>query len=232
MLYAGVAGVIFTIPFIGRLRTIYLMLISISYQLIIYSPITYWIRTNNGWLKSLGVIDFSGGTMVHLTSGFASIAVLYMIGPGQNQMQHQNSTSSFSTLIGTILIWFSSFGFNGAAALTSGTPASNALINTQLAAAGGILGWTFSQYIFTDRAKVTGWCSGLVCGVVSITPCSGYVSLWSSSVIGAIAAIIAYIFCHFKSEELKELPDTLGTFSGHGISAFWGVVCAGAFATL
>jgi ammonium transporter, Amt family len=199
MLYAGVAGVIVAIPFVGRLRTIYLVLISMSYQFIIYSPVTYWIRTANGWMNGMGVIDSSAGTMVHLTSGFAALGVLYMLGPGTNQIQHQNSISTLSTLIGTILIWFSSFGFNGAAALTSNTPAATALINTQLAAAGGALGWTFTQYLFTDRAKVTGWCSGLVCGLVSITPCSGFVALWAAAVIGAISAILVYIFCHVKS---------------------------------
>ena len=200
MLYAGVAGVILVIPFVGRLRTIYLILISLSYQLIIYSPITYWIRTSDGWMNIMGIIDFSGGTMVHLSSGFSTLAVLYMLGSGNNQIQHQNSISTLSTLIGTIFIWFSSFGFNGAAALTSNTYASVSLINTQLAAAGGALGWTFTQYLFTDRAKVTGWCSGIVCGLVSITPCSGFVSLWAAAVIGAISAIIVYIFCHIKSD--------------------------------
>jgi ammonium transporter, Amt family len=232
MLYAGVAGVIVITPFIGRLRTIYLILIAISYQLIIYSPITYWIRSPNGWLNKMGVIDFSGGTMVHLTSGFAAYALFKMIGLGKNQLQHQNSTSTISTLIGTVFIWYSSFGFNGAAALISGTPAAAALINTQLAGAGGAIGWTFTQYIFTDRGKINGWCSGLICGLVSITPCSGYVSLWSSTVIGAIAAIIIYIYCHVKSDQNNEIPDTLGIFSGHGISAFWGIICAGAFSTL
>jgi Amt family ammonium transporter len=200
MIYAGIAGVIVITPFVGRLRTIYLTLIAISYQLIIYSPITHWIRTSNGWMNKIGIIDFSAGTMVHLTSGFGALGMLYMLGPGTNQMQIQNSTSTFSTLIGAIFIWFSSFGFNGAAALTSDTPAAASLINTQLAAAGGAIGWTFTQYIFTDRAKVNGWCSGIVCGVISITPCSGFVSLWSAAVIGAISSIIVYIFCHFKSQ--------------------------------
>lgn len=200
MLYAGVAGVIVVMPFVGQLRTIYLFLISMSYQLIIYSPITYWIRTPNGWMNGMGIIDFSGGAMVHLTSGFAALGMLYMLGPGNNQIQHQNTISTLSTLIGTIFIWFSSFGFNGAAALTSNTSAPAALINTQLAAAGGALGWTFTQYLFTDRAKVTGCCSGIVCGLVSITPCSGFVALWASAVIGAISAIIVYIFCHVKSD--------------------------------
>jgi Amt family ammonium transporter len=231
MMYAGIAGVIAIIPFVGRLRTVYLVLVAISYQLIIYSPVNYWIRTPTGWLNRLGVIDFSGGTMVHLTAGFSSAAIMYMAGVGKNQLQFRNSTSTFSTLIGTILIWYASFGFNGGAAFTSGVPASVALINTQIAAAGGAFGWAFTQYIFTDRAKVMGWCSGAVCGVISITPCSGYVSLWSSVVIGAGGAIIVYIFCHFKSEP-NEIPDTLGVFSGHGISAFWGIICAGAFATL
>lgn len=200
MLHAGVAGVILVMPFVGRLRTIYLILISLSYQLIIYSPVTYWIRSSSGWMNTMGIIDFSGGTMVHLTSGFATLGVLYMLGPGSSQIQHQNSMSTLSTLIGTIFIWFSSFGFNGAAALTSNMPAAVSLINTQLAAAGGALGWTFTQYLLTDRAKVTGWCSGIVCGLVSITPCSGFVSLWASAVIGAISAIIVYIFCHIKSD--------------------------------
>lgn len=133
--------------------------------------------------------------------------------------------------MGSTLIWFSSFGFNGAAALVSGTSATVAMINTQLAAAGGALGWGFIQFLFTDRGKVGGWCSGIICGVVSITPCSGFVSLWSSTVIGAISAIIVYIFCHVYSNEHQELPDTLGIFSAHGIAAFWGVLCAGAFST-
>lgn len=106
------------------------------------------------------------------------------------------------------------------------------MINTQLSAAGGVLGWSFAQYLFTDRSKISGWCSGALCGLVSIAPCSGYVSLWSSAVIGSVAGIGIYIFCHFKSQEMKEESDTLGAFSGHGLSAFWGLICCGAFATL
>lgn len=231
MLYAGVAGVIAIVPFVGRLRTIYLVLISISFQLIIYAPVNYWIRTSSGWMNRLGVIDFSGGAIVHITAGFATAAVQFMVGPGKNAVQRQNSLSTFSTLVGTVLIWFASFGFNGAAALTSDRPAAAALINTQLAAAGGVLGWAFTQYLVTDRAKVMGWCSGAVCGLVSVTPCSGFVSLWSAVVIGASSSVIVYIYAHLNSGS-KDIPDTPGVLSCHGISAAWGVICAGAFATL
>lgn len=199
MIYAGLAPVIFITPAIGRIRTVFLILFTISYQLIVYSPITYWLRSSNGWLNRMGAIDFAGAAPIHLASGVAVLSILYFIGYGEQKQAKSSFSSAFCTLVGTGLLWFGFFGFNGGAALTAGLSASVALTNTQFAAAGGSLGWGIAQYIITDKTKINGWCNGAICGMVSITACAGYVPLWSAAVIGFSAAILAYIFSHIKS---------------------------------
>lgn len=134
-------------------------------------------------------------------------------------------------MIGTGILWFGWFGFNGGSALASGQPASLAITNTHIAACAGGLAWAALQYLITRRQSIIGWCCGAVCGLVAITPASGFVNLWAAIPIGAIGAILSYLFCHFKSRYFEELADTLDVFGCHGIAAVWGGIATGAFAT-
>jgi len=105
------------------------------------------------------------------------------------------------------------------------------LVNSHISACTGGLAWAGVQYLFTGKPSILGWCCGSICGLVGITPAAGFVSLWSSLVIGGLAGTFSYLFCHFKSVYFHELSDTLDVFGCHGVSAIWGGIATGAFAT-
>jgi Amt family ammonium transporter len=231
MMLASVCPAIFIGSLVGRIRIPFLIPLIIFFQLIVYCPIAYWFWNTNGWLKILGSIDFAGGSIIHIPAGFAALASAVFFGSTKIKALKQNSKSVSLSLIGTSILWFGWFGFNGGSALVANLSASVALVNTHLAACAGGLGWAAVQYLMTDKLSIIGWCCGSICGLVGITPCAGFVALWSSIVVGAISGIISYVFCHFKSQHFDELSDTLDVFGCHGVSAVWGGIAAGAFAT-
>jgi len=130
------------------------------------------------------------------------------------------------------MMWLGWFGLNGGATTASGQVTAVALTNTQLAACAGALSWVFTQYIFTEAPHILGLCSGVICGLASITAGAGYVSHWSALVIGAIGSILSYVYAHFKTLHFKEMKDSLDVFGCHGISGAWGGIALGLFATL
>lgn len=231
MMLAGITPAIFVGTIIGRIRISFLIFFTMAFVVIVYSPIAYWVWNKEGWLFKMGAIDFAGGVVIHLPAGVAALASANYLGPGNKVTKH-NSLSVSLTLVGTAILWFGWFGFNGGAAFTSGLSSAVALINTHLAACAGGLAWAGLQYMFTDRPTILGWCCGSICGLVSITSGAGYVALWASIVIGAIGGSLAYIFCHFKSKYYDDLFDNLDVFGCHGVSSIWGSIAAGAFATL
>ena len=231
MMFASISPAIFIGSLIGRIRVAFLIPLIIIFQIIVYCPIAYWLWNPNGWLRIMGAIDFAGGNVIHIPAGFAALASAVFFGSTKSKTCRQNSASVSLTLIGTSILWFGWFGFNGGSALVSNLIASVALVNSHLAACAGGLAWAGVQYLLTDKSSIVGWCCGSICGLVGITPCAGFVSLWSSIVIGAISGMLSYIFCHFKSKHFDELSDTLDVFGCHGISGVWGGIAAGVFAT-
>jgi len=231
MMFAAITPALFVGSIVGRIRILFLLLLSIGFIIIVYSPLAYWIWNKDGWLYKMGAIDFAGGLVIHVSAGFAGLASAVYLGYGEKKPPKQNSASISMTLIGTAILWFGWFGFNGGSALIAGLNSTVAIINTHLAACIAGLVWALLQYLLTDQSSILGWCSGAICGLAAITPAAGYVNLWASIVIGAIAAALAYLFCYFKSRRFEELADTLDVFACHGISGGWGSIAAGIFAT-
>lgn len=233
MMFAAITPAIFIGSIIGRIRVPFLVCLTIAFNIIVYSPIAYWVWNHDGWLFKMGAIDFAGGNVIHIPAGFAGLASAVYLGHGdnKNKTQKQNSASISLTLIGTGILWIGWFGFNGGSALAANQLAAVAIANSHLAACAAGLGWAGVQYLVTKQPSIVGWCCGAICGLVAITPAAGYVSLWSSLVIGALGGTFSYLFCHFKSKYFEELSDTLDVFGCHGVSAVWGGIAAGFFAT-
>lgn len=230
-MFAAITPAIFIGSVIGRIRIPFLIILTIAFNIIIYAPIAYWNWNHQGWLFKMGAIDFAGGNVIHIPAGFAGLASAVYLGHGEKKSYKQNSSSISLTLIGTAILWVGWFGFNGGSALASGQIAALAITNSHLAACAAGLGWAAMQYLVTRHASIVGWCCGSICGLVAITPGAGYVSLWSSLIIGALGGIFSYLFCHAKAKHFEELADTLDVFGCHGISAIWGGIATGLFAT-
>ena len=176
----------------------FLIVLTVCWVIIVYSPLAYWNWNYNGWLFKFGVIDFAGGNVIHIPSGMAGLASALFF--GSKKIEKQNSASISLTLIGVAILWVGWFGFNGGSALASNINASGAIINSHLAACAAGLSWASIQFFFQDRPSILGWCCGSICGLVAITPGAGYVALWASIVIGLIGGALSYLFCHFKSK--------------------------------
>lgn len=232
-MFAAITPAIFIGSIIGRIRVPFLIVLTVAFNIIVYSPIAYWVWNHQGWLYKMGALDFAGGDVIHIPAGFAGLASAVYLGHGEgsHKPQKQNSASISLTLIGTGILWVGWFGFNGGSALASGQLAAVAITNSHLAACAAGLGWAAVQYLVTRQPSIVGWCCGAICGLVAITPAAGFVSLWSSLIIGMLGGVFSYLFCHFKSKYFEELTDTLDVFGCHGISAIWGGIATGLFAT-
>jgi Amt family ammonium transporter len=199
---------------------------------IVYCPIAYWTWNANGWLFKLPGLDFAGGGPVHISSGTAGLAYALILGKRKNHgdktfYKPHNVTIVF---LGTCMIWFGWFGFNGGSALNASMRAMVAVWNTNCAASTGVIGWTLYGYIRHGRKfTVIGACEGAIAGLVGITPAAGFVSVWCGAAIGFITAIVICLFENVN--EWLHIDDGLEVFKLHGIGGMTGAFLTGIFAT-
>src|SRR6476659_7328440 len=161
---------------------------------IVYAPVAHWVFSPAGWLFRRGALDFAGGTVVHINAGIAALAVVLVIGRRRGWPREAMPPHSLPlTLIGTGILWFGWFGFNAGSALGANGLASQAFMNTHMAAAAGMLGWLVVERIRTGHATTLGAASGAVAGLVAITPCAGFVGGLAPAAIGALAGGVCFL---------------------------------------
>jgi Amt family ammonium transporter len=170
-----------------------------AWLLFVYAPVAHWVFAPAGWLFDLGALDFAGGTVVHINAGIAALAVVLVLGrrkgwPGTPMPPH----SLPLTLLGTGILWFGWFGFNAGSALAGNGLAAQALVNTHMAAAAGLLGWLIAERFKAGHPTTLGAASGAVAGLVAITPCAGFVGGMAPIYIGAIAGAVCYLAVNLK----------------------------------
>jgi ammonium transporter, Amt family len=181
-----------------------------------------------GLLGKMGALDFAGGTVVHIAAGFAGLACIIVLKKRTGYPEHaMHPNSMVLTLVGAALLWFGWFGFNGGSALGSGDLASTGFATTQAAAAGAGLSWMVVEWIFKGKPTALGLASGIVAGLVAVTPASGFVYAWGGAIIGIIAGIVCYFMVQAKT--LLGYDDSLDAFGIHGIGGFLGAVLTGVF---
>ncbi|MCL6631404.1 MAG: ammonium transporter [Alicyclobacillus herbarius] len=197
----------------------------------IYDPLAHWVWGVGGWLRNLGVLDFAGGTVVHISSGVAGlVAAIYLgrrVGYGSNSIRAHNVPF---VLLGTTLLWFGWFGFNAGSALAANGLAATAFMTTNTATAAAALGWMLVERLRTGHFTLVGACAGAVAGLVAVTPAAGFVTPGASLVIGFVGGIVCYLACTFMKGRLG-YDDALDAFGGHGIGGTWGALATGLFAT-
>jgi Amt family ammonium transporter len=214
-----------------RIRFTSYVLFMVLFSLFIYCPIAHWTWNPEGILFKMGVLDFAGGTVVHISAGCAALAGAIVLKRRKVHIAGEPVKPARITyvLLGTGLLWFGWFGFNAGSATAANSLAINAFANTNTASAAAGLAWIFFDMLRGKKASALGFCIGAVVGLVAITPASGYVGLPQSIFIGFIAAIVSNIAVHWKGK--TTIDDTLDVFPCHGIGGITGMVLTGVFAS-
>ncbi len=190
-----------------------------------------WVWGDGGWLHSIGTIDFAGGTVVHITAGLSALAAALVIGKRKDLGLKEFRPNNIPyVILGAGLLWFGWFGFNAGSALAANNIAVSALVVTNLAASAAAVSWMMVDWIMKGKPSAVGIAVGAVCGLVAITPASGYVGIPASIVIGLLAGVFSNLVAHWRSSRLR-FDDTLDVFACHGISGIWGSLAAGLFAS-
>jgi ammonium transporter, Amt family len=207
------------------------ILFIVLFSLLVYAPLAHWTWHPQGFLAKMGVLDFAGGTVVHISAGCAALAGALVLKRRQSHIEHKEIPPANIpyVLIGTGLLWFGWFGFNAGSALAANTLAVSAFATTNTAAGAAGLSWMFFDVVRGKKPSVLGFCIGAVVGLVAITPGAGFVAIPQSIFIGFVAAIISNLAVHYKAK--SRLDDTLDVFPCHGIGGIVGMILTGVFAT-
>jgi ammonium transporter, Amt family len=209
--------------------TAYILFI-VLFSLLVYAPLAHWTWHPHGFLLKMGVLDFAGGTVVHISAGCAALAGAMVLKRRQSHLEKKEIPPANIpyVLIGTGLLWFGWFGFNAGSALGANTLAVSAFATTNTSAAAAGLSWMFFDVIKGKKPSVLGFCIGAVVGLVAITPGAGFIAIPQSIFIGFFAAIVSNIAVHYK--EKSKLDDTLDVFPCHGLGGMVGMLLTGVFA--
>jgi Amt family ammonium transporter len=225
MMFAIITPALISGAIAERMKFSAYFLFIILWATFVYDPICHWVWGPNGWLGARGALDFAGGTVVHLSSGMAALVCAVVIGRRSRPGPPHNLTL---TLLGAGLLWFGWFGFNAGSALASNGIAALALVNTHLAAGAAAFAWAVTEWIKQGKPTALGVASGLVAGLVCITPAAGFVGPISAVVMGMVAGLICYGAVMLKGR--LGYDDALDAFGIHGVGGALGAVLTGVFA--
>ena len=228
--FAIITPALITGAFAERVRFSAYLLFIVLFSLFIYSPLAHWTWHPQGFLRQWGVLDFAGGSVVHMSAGFAALAGALLLGRRQTHhqgLQHDPSNIPF-VLLGTGMLWFGWFGFNAGSALAANDVAVTAFLTTNTASAAAMMAWVLFDAVRGRKPSALGASVGAVVGLVAITPAAGFVSVGASLFIGTAAAIISNLVVHWKSR--STLDDTLDVFPCHGVGGITGMILTAVFA--
>ncbi|KZX60640.1 ammonia channel protein [Halioglobus sp. HI00S01] len=230
MTFAIITPALIVGAFAERMRFSAMLIFSSIWLLVVYAPVCHWVW-GGGWLGSMGLQDFAGGTVVHITAAVAAIVAAMMMGPrkgfGTVAMPPHNLTL---TVAGAGMLWVGWFGFNAGSAVAADNSASMAMLVTHLSAAAGSLAWMAMEWIRHGKPSVLGIVTGMVAGLGTITPASGSVGPAAAVVIGLSAGVVCYFATNWIKNTLK-IDDSLDVFPVHGVGGMLGTILAGVFAS-
>jgi Amt family ammonium transporter len=229
MMFAVITPALIAGAFAERMRFSAYAIFVLLWSTLVYDPVCHWVWADNGWLNKMGALDFAGGTVVHLAAGVSALVCAVVMGkrtgyPHERHVPH-NLTM---TLVGAGILWFGWFGFNAGSAGASNEQAALALIDTHIAAGAGAAAWLVVEWKHRGKPTALGIASGLVAGLVGITPAAGFVQPWAAIVIGAAAGAACY--AAVASKEKLGYDDTLDAFGVHGVGGALGALLTGVFA--
>lgn len=222
-----------------RMKFKSVIIFSVLWMFIVYFPAAHWIWGAGGWMNGMGnpeasikAIDFAGGIVVHMTSGWSALALCILLGKRRGYGKEPMPPHSLVLcMTGTGMLWAGWYGFNAGSALAADGVAVNAFVNTTLSAAAGCFAWPALEYVLRGKASVLGFCSGAVAGLATITPAAGFVTPSTSILIGLVAGASTYAACNFLKAKFR-YDDSLDTFGVHAVGGTIGTLFAGIFATV
>jgi Amt family ammonium transporter len=227
--FAAITPALICGAFADRMKFSAMLVFMAAWSLLVYAPIAHMVWEPTGWLNIAGVLDYAGGTVVHINAGMAGLASCFVLGKrlgyGREAMPPHNLTL---TLIGASLLWVGWFGFNAGSAGAADGRAGFAMLVTQLATAAAALGWMFAEWISKGKPSVLGIASGAVAGLVAITPASGFVGPTPAVIIGLVAGVVCFVAATSLKHALK-YDDSLDAFGVHGIGGIIGALLTGVF---
>jgi len=226
MTFAAITIALISGAIVERMKFSSWMVFVLLWVSLVYVPIAHWVW-GGGFLAQLGALDFAGGTVVHINSGMAALALAILLGRRKNSslLPHHLGYS----VIGAAFLWFGWFGFNAGSALTAGGLAGSAFIVTNTAAAAGMISWLIIDYLKTGKPTLLGAISGGIAGLVAITPAAGFVTVQAAVIIGLVTSAVSYFAISYLKPRFG-YDDALDVFGIHGMSGMWGAIATGLFA--
>lgn len=231
MMFAIITPALITGAFAERMKFKPFLIFTGLWSILVYPPLAHWVWGNGGWLKAIGVLDFAGGNVVHISSGVSGLILALILGKRRNYGKEPMIPHNIPMVVlGAAILWFGWFGFNAGSALSANGLAVNAFVTTNTAAAMSALSWMFAEWIQTKKPTIFGAASGAVAGLVAITPATGFVSPLSSIVIGLVSGVLCYYTVNIMKYKLG-YDDSLDAFGIHGVGGTWGAIATGLFAS-
>jgi Amt family ammonium transporter len=228
LVFAAVTLAILTSAVAERVKLSSFIVLALLWTTLVYDPLAHWVWAG-GWMSQMGALDFAGGTVVHISSGFSALAIALVIGKrmgfGSYVMEPHNIPMA---MLGAGLLWFGWFGFNSGSALAANGLAASAFVVTNTSAAAGALAWLFASW-FKGKPSALGMVSGAIAGLVAITPAAGYVDVTAAIIIGAIAGVLCYMALLFRVG--RGLDESCDAWAVHGMGGLWGAIATGIFAS-
>jgi len=229
-MFAVITPALITGAFAERMRFGSFVVFSILWSVLVYNPVCYWVWGAGGWLNAMGVLDFAGGLVVHLSSGAAALAAAIVLGHRKGYGKENFLPHNLPlTLLGAGLLWFGWFGFNAGSALAANSVAGSAFVATHLAAMSGMAMWAFVEWLHRGNPTTLGAASGAIAGLATVTPAAGFVSPNAAILIGLIAGALCYMGVAVKAK--LGYDDSLDVVGIHGLGGLVGVLCVGLFAS-
>jgi ammonium transporter, Amt family len=229
-MFAVITPALITGAFAERISFKGFLVFSLLWMTLIYDPLAHWVWGVGGWLHNLGALDFAGGTVVHISSGISALAAVLVIGRRRGYLREPMPPHNLTlTLTGAGLLWVGWFGFNAGSAVAANGLAVSAFVVTNLGAAAAALGWVIAEWLIVGKPTTLGVASGVVAGLVAITPASGFVGPMSAIIIGAVAGVICYLAVRMKPR--LGYDDALDVVGVHGVGGTWGALATGLFAS-
>jgi ammonium transporter, Amt family len=227
-MFAVITPALITGAFADRVNFKSYLKFLVVWSILIYIPLCHWIW-GGGFLAKLGVVDFAGGIVVHVSAGVAALASVYFVGkryilPNEDTTPHNIAFVA----LGTGLLWFGWFGFNGGSALAANGVAAIAFVNTDIAGSIAMLTWLIISWIHEKKPSMVGALTGAVAGLATVTPAAGYVKPWAAVVIGFLSSVVCYIAVQIRIK--RQLDDALDVWGVHGVGGILGSILVGAFA--
>lgn len=229
-MFAIIAPALISGSVVDRMRFGAFALFVALWTVLIYSPLAHWVWSSDGWLFKLGVLDFAGGTVIHIAAGVSGLVAALVIGPRMPLTRRASLPHNVPfVVLGAALLWFGWFGFNAGSALGANYIAGNAFMTTNTATAAAVLGWLMWELLRGQKPTAVGAATGAVVGLVAITPACGYVSPMAAVVIGLVAASASFWAVQLKTR--FKMDDALDVFACHGVAGIVGAMLTGVFAS-